>query len=165
MALHHKNIHIKNSKVHGDGLFAKRNIKKGETIALIRGKIIKWIVVNKKTSSAGPNWIGLNKHKWINPLNVFDKINHSCDPNAGIKGSVTVVALHNIMKDEEITIDYSITEEDLLWTLDKKCRCGSPKCRKVIRSIQFLPPSIYKSYLPYIPRYFQNIYKKYHKLK
>lgn len=164
MALHHKNINIKNSLIDGNGLFARRDLKKGETIAIIRGRVVDFIVVDTKTSLSGPNWIGIGKNKWVDPYHTFENINHSCDPNAGIKGTKTVVARKNIKKDEEITIDYSITEADILWKLDKKCRCGSHFCRGIIRSIQFLPLKIFKSYLPYISKYFQQAYYKHNKI-
>ncbi len=161
----HRKISKSKSGIDGTGLFAKKYIKKGETVALIKGPILNCIVVDKKTSSAGPNWIGIGKNKWVNPNMYFDHINHSCDPNAGIKGSKTVVALGGIKMNEEITIDYSITEEDTLWRLHKKCQCGSKKYRKIIRSIQFLPERVFNSYLPYIPKYFQRAYIRYHKDK
>lgn len=161
----HKKIYKGKSKIHGRGIFAKKNIKKGESIALIKGPIMNHVVVDKKTSCMGSNWIGLSKNKWINPKIIFNHINHSCGPNAGIKGARTAVALKNIKKGEEILMDYSITEEDVLWELDKKCNCGSKNCRKSIKSIQFLPEKIFNSYLPYIPKYFQKVYNIYHKNK
>ena len=161
----HKKIYKDKSKIDGNGIFAKRDIKKGENIAIIKGPIVNHVVVDKKTSSVGPNWIGIGKNKWVDPKAIFNHINHSCNPNTGIKGSKTVVALRNIKMNEEILIDYSITEEDTLWKLNKKCKCGSKKCRKDIRSIQFLPKEVYDGYLPYIPKYFQKIYLKCHKDK
>ena len=161
----HKKIYRDKSDIDGKGIFAKKDIKKGEIIALIKGPIINHAVVDKKTSSAGPNWIGIGKNKWIDPKVIFNHINHSCDPNAGIKGSKTVVALRNIKKGEEVLIDYSITEEDALWELPRRCKCGSKKCRKIIKSIQFLPKEVFNGYLPYISKYFQQVYIKYHKNK
>jgi|SRR3989344_75665 len=155
----HKKVYIKKSNIHGNGIFAKKDIKRGECVSLIKGKIVHHIVVDKKTSWAGPNWIGIDRHKWIVP-DIFSHINHSCDPNTGIKGSRTLVAFKNIRKNEEILIDYSTTEEDILWALSRKCRCGSKKCRKVIKSIQFLPKNTFNKYLPYIPEYFQKVYIK-----
>jgi len=160
----HRKIHTKKSNIDGTGIFAKRDIKKDESIALIKGQIVNHFAVDKSTSSVGPNWIGIGKNKWIDSK-LFDRINHSCNPNAGIKGSKTVIALRNIEKKEEVFIDYSITEEDILWKLPKKCKCRSKKCRKIIKSIQFLPKKVYNSYLPYIPKYFQKVYMKYYQIK
>lgn len=157
----HRKIYINKSSIDGTGIFAKRNIKNGESVALIKGQIVNHIVADKKTSAFGQNWIGIGKNKWIDPK-TFDHINHSCDPNAGIRGSRTIVALKNIKKDEEILIDYSITEGDILWKLPKKCKCKSKKCRKIIRSIQFLPTKTFNKYMPYIPKYFQRVYVKHY---
>lgn len=156
-------IYIGKSKLDGKGIFAARNIKEGEIVSIIKGKIINWVVIDKKTSAFGPNWIGCGKNKWIDPKPPFNYLNHSCNPNVGIKGSKIVVALKNIQKGEEILIDYSITEHDQLWQLEKKCKCGSKNCRKVIKSIQFLPKNVYNKYMPYVPSFFQKVYIRHSK--
>jgi len=106
------------------------------------------------------NWVGFGKDKWLEVGSPAVYINHSCQPNAGIKGRVTVVALKNILKGEEIKLDYSITEEDLLWQLEYPCNCGTKDCRKIIRSIQGLPEKTFKKYLPFVPTYFRKVYEK-----
>lgn len=155
-------IYIGKSKLHGKGLLAKRDIKKGEIVALIKGQIIDHVVVDKETSAMGPNWIGINKNKWIDDTTIFNRINHSCSPNTGIKGSRTVVALKDIKKGEELLLDYSITESDQLWKLPQKCKCGSKNCRKTIKSIQYIPKEVFDNYMPYVPKYFQKVFKKFH---
>ena len=156
-------IYIRKSKVHGKGIFASRDIKKGEIVALIKGQIVDHVVVDKQTSAMGPNWIGFGKNKWIDDRTIFNHINHSCNPTVGIKGSKTVVTLKNTKKGKELLLDYSTTESDQLWKLDKKCKCGSENCRGKIKSIQFLPKEIFHSYIPHIPKYFQKVYIEYHK--
>ncbi|MEK9178010.1 MAG: SET domain-containing protein-lysine N-methyltransferase [Patescibacteria group bacterium] len=153
-------IIVGKSGIHGKGIFANQNIKRKETIFIIRGKMIRWIVKDQKTSLYGPAWIGMNKNLWIDPSEPANLLNHSCDPNSGIKGKLKVVALKNIKKGEEITIDYSITEMDELWHM--KCKCGNKNCRKIIRSIQTLPLKIYKKYTPFIPTYFMKVYNRCH---
>ncbi len=157
-----KKIYVGKSKINGKGIFAAKNIKKGEVVDHIKGKVVSWFVKDKKSALVGPNWIGLNKNHWIDPKPPFDHINHSCDPNVGIKGKCRVVALKSIKKDEEIMIDYSITESDLLWEM--KCSCGSKNCRNKIKSIHSLSKSTVKKYLPYIPSFFKKVYYK-HKNK
>lgn len=159
-------IYVEKSKINGKGIFVKKNIKKGEIIFIAKGKIIKFSTdaKNAKESRIGSNWIGINKNIWLNIVKYsFRFINHFCNPNAGIKGKVIFVALRDIKKDEEITFDYSISEDDILWQM--KCSCGQKNCRKIIRSIQFLPVKTFKKYLPYIPTYFKKVYLKYHKMQ
>lgn len=146
------------SKIHGLGLIAKRLIKKGETICLIKGKIVDWHVKDKASALFGPNWIGISETVWIDPSDAGLYVNHSCKPSAGIKGKITLVAIKDIARGDEVTIDYSITECAEFWEMD--CYCGSKRCRRKIGPIQTLPIKIYKEYLPYIPRFFQNIYEK-----
>lgn len=63
-------------------------------------------------------------------------LNHSCDPSCVILGRTRVVALSTIEKGQEITIDYSTNVGWDGFTME--CRCGSPDCRKIIRSYRYL---------------------------
>ena len=141
----------------GMGIFAAKNIEKNEKIFVVKGKIIKDNYGDKGKYS-GERWLIIAKQTWISPFrsNPYWFINHSCNPNAGSRGKVTVVAMKRIKKGEEITIDYSTTEEDHYWRM--KCNCGSKNCRKIIRSVQFLPEKIFRQYEPYIPKYLQRFY-------
>ncbi len=159
-----RNLYVDNSSIEGKGIFAKRNFKRGETIFILKGKIKKWLVTNKRTAQVGADWVGIGKDTWIDPAYPFLYMNHSCNPNMGIRGTRTFVALCTIKKGKELTVDYSITEETLLWEM-KNLEKRVLGYRPVIRSIQSLPLKIYKKYLPYVPIYFQRVYNKYHKLK
>ena len=65
--------------------------------------------------------------------------------------------MDNIKKGEEITIDYSITEDDPYWKM--KCGCSNKDCRKTIRSIRFLPEKNFKKYRPFIPKFLKKFYE------
>lgn len=151
-----KKVFVGKSSIHNLGIIAKRLIKKGETVFIVKGKKVFFEIKHQKHSLHGPNWVGIGKNTWIDPIGFSRYLNHSCNPSAGIKGSVTVVALKDIKKGEEVSIDYSITEGDKFWYMN--CRCGSKDCLGRVRSVQFLPEKKYKKYLPYIPRYFQRCY-------
>lgn len=148
------------------GLYANKDIKAGETIFIAKGKVVRVDIKSSSDSATYPNAIGIKKMKWLDPdkTNPLVYLNHSCNPNTGIKGSVTFKALSKIKKGSEITMDYSITEIDTLWTLDNEinCLCHSTNCRKIIRSIQHLPVTIYKRYLPFVPTIMQREYTKVH---
>ncbi|PIR40355.1 MAG: hypothetical protein COV33_00145 [Candidatus Zambryskibacteria bacterium CG10_big_fil_rev_8_21_14_0_10_34_34] len=156
-------IIVKESKIHGKGIFTTRDIKKGEIVFIIKGNMVRWEIHNEKESLYGPDWIGISKTRWIDPNGPARFLNHSCNPNCGIKGKITVRALRNIKMEEEIIIDYSTTEIDKFWHM--KCNCGSKNCRKEIQSIQFLPKKVYNKYTPCIPTYFMKVYNKCHNEK
>jgi len=122
------------------GIFAERDIKKGETVFIFKGKTKQYFGFDL---SVGKYWLGVGNNVWIGvpKENLGHHINHSCKPNSGFKGTRTIIAVKNIKKGEQATIDYSVTEEDLKWKM--KCKCGEKNCRKTIRSVQFLPKATF----------------------
>lgn len=54
-------------------------------------------------------------------------VNHSCEPNTGFGGNVVVVAMRDIEKNEELTIDYAMFEDSPDFSLE--CTCNKPNCR------------------------------------
>ena len=55
-------------------------------------------------------------------------INHSCQPNAYVDIDTGCInSLYYLTKGTHITIDYHITESNILESFD--CACGSPNCK------------------------------------
>lgn len=154
-----KKVMLGQSNIHGLGIITKRDIKKGETVFIIKGELKAWEVTSKKTALYGEHWIGVGKNSWIDPIGWGRYINHSSNPNCGITGKVLIRAMRNIRKGDEITIDYSTTEEQELWHLE------DAMTGMKVRSIQFLPHGKFKEYFPHIPKYFQKVYHRHHKTK
>lgn len=155
-----KKFFIGKSCINGVGVFSSKKIKRGEIVFVAKGEIVKFCANTKKKAMSNPNMIGIGKDLWLDPISPAVHINHSCDPNLGTRGRFLFVALRDIDQEEELTFDYSISE-DSLWEME--CHCNSENCRGVIRGIRFLPKSFYDRYLPNIPHYFQEIYKESHK--
>lgn len=153
----------KESKIHGRGIHATKNIKKGEIVCIVKGPQMFKVNLNMHDVLGHPDWVGFKKHYWVDPIPPYKYLNHSCNPNTAIKGHKTVMAIHNIKKGDEVTVDYSILEADIRWYM--KCSCGENNCRHKIASIQKLPQKIYNSYLPYISKEFQILYNSYHNKK
>jgi len=89
-------FYVKDSGIHGKGLFAKKGIKSGEVIGSIKFK---------PTDKDGPYVL------WLDGQGVLVEsdlkyINHSGKPNACYCDDLEVIALKKINKDEEITHDY-----------------------------------------------------------
>lgn len=70
----------------------------------------------------------------------FELVNHSCNPNCGIKPNqfegYHLVSMKNMQKGEEITFDYSMTE--WISIAVPNCQCGESMCRKEIKGGKFL---------------------------
>ena len=74
-------VYIGKSKLHGKGLFASKDIKKGEIIFNIKGKKVNFLINDKKAAKiAGFNWIGIGRNSWIDPIDLGLYFNHSCNP-------------------------------------------------------------------------------------
>ncbi len=83
-----------------------------------------------------------------------DFVNHSCDPNLGLRGQITLVALRDIQPGEEVCFDYAMTDST---SYDEfECHCGSPDCRKVVTGNDWKRPELWAKYAgcfsPYLQR-------------
>lgn len=128
----------------GKGLFSKKNIKKGENIFKFTGKLITFKQTLEVTDNFGdPLQIG--KNLYINLEEPMRFINHSCNPNAGIINDITLIALRDIQKGEEIYFDYSTSMDEDHWVM--QCMCGEANCRKTIKDFKYLPVQVKQKYL------------------
>ena len=161
MIINNNKLAVKKSHVNGYGLFTTRTFKRGEFIEYVHGEKVEVRSFNHKLAQASLNWIGASKYTWINTEHSpFRYINHSCEPNVEIKGERTVYALKNLASGEEITIDYSFTEADTGWSIEK-CTCGSSHCRRKIGPITSLTEQQFKKVRALIPDKFAQVYKNY----
>jgi GNAT superfamily N-acetyltransferase len=134
----------------GFGIFSVKNISKGEVI--LTGKsIYKTKIRDHKTLQ-----IDMEMHSRLDTP--FENTNHSCNPNAGVLDNeydgYDLVALREIQKGEEISMDYCMTEwESVLG----KCECNSEKCRKEIKGAKYLSKELLNNYDGYIAKYINTI--------
>ena len=158
-------IKCKNSGMHGLGTFAVKNVKKGEILAVLGGVIVPTSKIKKYRKKLGHVGIQISDNFFICPTSREELpkgvFNHSCDPNVGLIDPITYVAIKNIIKGEEIVIDYAFCET--VSTNDKKiffkCNCKSKICRKLIKVDDWKRKDLQKKYgkyfSPYIKRKFQ----------
>ena len=147
------------SKIHGRGFFALKPIKRGEVIAIKNGSLLTWNEL-KGARLRKDSYLQIGDNLYVGPRtkkefeNSMLFINHSCNPNAGIKGKKTVTAIRNIKKGEEITVDYvTWCSNDLLSITT--CNCGSKICRKKITSNDWKNPELQKRYKGYFSSFIQ----------
>lgn len=79
--------------------------------------------------------------------------NHSCNPNCGIRGEITFVAMTNIYKNSELTIDYCMVDNED-YAID--CNCGSLNCRKRVTGFDWKNKELQQKYKGYFTRYLQS---------
>lgn len=128
----------------GKGVFAKKDISKGSSIIKIRGRKITFSD-SLEFGNRESYCLQVGIDKYIIPDAPFIYCNHSCDPNAGIKNNLDLVAIKPISSGEEVRWDYSTSMLERHWTMH--CRCGSPICRQLINDFDLLPRHIQQLYL------------------
>ncbi len=135
---------VKNSKVHGSGIFATKNIKKNTQIIEYIGEKVSKSEGDRRSSKRIKKYINssLNGSVYIFELNkkydidgLIDEnkarfINHSCNPNCEvdiIKDRIWISSIKKIKKNEELSYDYgyAFDKEDYK---DHVCKCGSKHC-------------------------------------
>lgn len=148
----YKEVIIKNDGLKGIGVFANRHFKKGEVV--VCGKIVKKL--DQRTIHSFQ--IEINAHVQLNKI--ARSINHSCDPNTGIKnnyfGGYNFISLRDIEKGEEVTWDYETCEYVSIAVKD--CYCQSNNCKKTIKGFNYRTEEIVKKYGIYIADYLKMIF-------
>jgi SET domain-containing protein len=131
----HPKLEVRDAGGKGRGVFAVVPIARGDLVAPFTG----WtLATSQLTDDLFALQIGHDLWLCSHGDQLDDCINHSCDPNTGFTGGAPVLfALRDIAAGEEIGFDYSTSISETGWTLD--CACGSPHCRKLIRSWGEMP--------------------------
>jgi hypothetical protein len=144
---------VKQSSIHGRGLFAKDPIAKGEIVCIKGGHIFNRERLREIQKSLGPAEIQIGEDLFIGPLTEKERegsmifSNHSCNPNIGVQGQIVFVALRDIQAGEELTHDWATTDDD---NYELACNCGAPNCRKVITGQDWRKKELQKKYEGYM---------------
>lgn len=134
----------------GMGLFAAKAFKPNEEIIKIAGRVVDYELLWERGGAFADNCIRFGPETYLDPGdNAGRYVNHSCEPNAGIRkyrNQLFLFAAKRIAVGDEIVFDYSTTiGDDDIWTM--RCRCGSRQCRKRIRKFGSLPAALRESYM------------------
>ena len=148
-------VEVRSSEIDGQGVFAQRAFRAGETILEIDDSRIVDNLHPLAADEDARHCDYLAGGKVILMQSPERHINHSCDPNTFVKtvtGRRLVIALREIEAHEEITYDYCINGSgDTVWT----CGCGAARCRHEIHSDFFhLPVERQREYLPLLDAWF-----------
>jgi SET domain-containing protein len=148
---------VRESAIHGRGLFATGDITKGEIVAVKGGHIVDGKTLREKiTPVLGPVEIQIDDDLFIAPLTEEERelsmlyLNHSCDPNLGMRGEITFVAMRDIRLGEELTHDWAMTDDD---DYSVECNCGAPDCRKILTGKDWGRPDLQKRYAGHFSAY------------
>jgi uncharacterized protein len=131
-------IEVRQSAVHGRGVYATQFIPKGTRIIEYTGERTSWEAAPNDENDPHTFNFGLDNGQVINPEiggNDARWINHSCDPNceaAEEDDRIFIDAMRDIQAGEELFYDYALEIDEPITEESKKeyaCHCGSSKCR------------------------------------
>jgi SET domain-containing protein len=158
----HPHLNVTESKVDGKGTFAARNIRKDEVLLLQGGYVMNLSEEEKLPGSLSDNGLQISdnhsfcvsKNSELGGINFF---NHSCEPNAGIRGQIFLVAMRDIKKGEEVTFDYAMTlcESKDAKPYQMSCLCGKKTCRGIITDSDWRNKKLQKKYKGYFQYFIQ----------
>lgn len=135
---------VRNSVIHGRGVFARRTIRKGSIVIEYRGDRTTWDEALERPPSDPDNpthtfFFELSDGTIIDAGirgNAARWINHSCEPNCETfeddDGRVFIEALRTIKAGEELTYDYKLSLDGRVskkTRAEYMCRCGATRCR------------------------------------
>jgi len=150
-------VEIKESGINRKGMFAKTNINKGEIVYIKGGHILSKkdlfssTIINSYLPISDEFYLGAKTEDEEEKIKLYN--NHSCDPNCGMHGEISFVAIRDILKGEELTIDYAfIDNEDYSF----ECHCGSKCCRHIITGYDWKIKELQEKYFPYFSQYLKD---------
>lgn len=160
----HSDLEVRDSKIGGKGIFAKNNLKKKTRLAIFGGNIMLIDEINNLPEEFQEYVMQIEERFVLGFKNqtepeLTDFFNHHCDPNAGFKGQIFLVAMRDIRKDEEVTFDYAMVASksvgsDIVFEMD--CNCGSKLCRKKITENDWKLPELRERYQGYFSQYIED---------
>ena len=135
---------MKGNSIAGYGIYASRDIKKGEIIFKGEGRAQR--IITKRFVEK--NWnedekLHFRRYAypvseelfilWDDDPSEWAPQNHCCQPNTEFDG-LNVLALNNILKEQELTLDYSHFLDENMEPF--QCQCRSSSCRGLIMGVK-----------------------------
>ncbi len=113
----------------GKGVFATQNFQKGDVLVIFGGRAVTRETLDGISAELGRHALQVGKDLFLlqHAFEEGEWLNHSCDPNLGFEGQITLVAMRDIQEGEEVCFDYSMVDMSDADEFD--CACGSTLCR------------------------------------
>lgn len=151
-------LEVRNAGGGGKGVFAQAPVHTGEKLMLFSGRIV---TVQDEIGDWGiqidDDFVIGGKSSDDDKLEDADFFNHGCNPNAGIKGQILLVAMKDIAADEEVVFDYAMCLYKSENGIDYRfqCNCGSENCRSFITNEDWRILQLQKKYDGFFSWYLQ----------
>jgi SET domain-containing protein len=138
-------IEVRQSDVHGQGVYAAQFIPEGTRIIEYMGQRVSWEAAPDDENDPHTFNFGLDNGEVIDPDiggNDARWINHSCDPNCEAveeDDRIFIYAMRDIQRGEELLYDYRLEIDEPITDAAKRkfaCYCGASNCRGTMLELQ-----------------------------
>ncbi|HLT35795.1 MAG TPA: SET domain-containing protein-lysine N-methyltransferase [Enhygromyxa sp.] len=139
----------------GFGLYAVERIEPGELLVRWGGLVMGRVGLARLPAALQSISLQIDEEQFLVPLRpcAADRVNHSCDPNAGMSGPLTLVAMRVIMPGEEVCYDYAMSDGS---DYDEfECGCGAASCRGRVTGQDWRQPALWQRYAGYFSPYLE----------
>ena len=139
-----RRIDVRESAVHGRGVYATRLIPEGTRIIEYTGQRVSWERAADDENDPHTFIFGLDNGEVIDPTiggNDARWINHCCDPNCEAieeDDRIFIYATRDVEAGEELFYDYALEIDEPVTDESKRkfaCHCGSANCRGTMLSL------------------------------
>jgi hypothetical protein len=130
----------------GKAVFARELIEPGELVAVWSGRLVSAEELDDLPHDIRHHTAQVEEGLYLASLSPHeppDYINHSCEPNCGLDGQITIIAMHTIKPGDEVTIDYAMCDGSPYDEFE--CACGSA-CRGRVTGNDWRDPMLWKRY-------------------
>jgi hypothetical protein len=130
----------------GHGVFARRPIARGELLAVFGGTVVS----AEQLRSASPTFrrltLQIDEDLFVVSTveGPADWFNHACEPNAGLRGQLSLVAIRSIAAGEEVCYDYAMSDGSAYDEFP--CDCGAGRCRGRVSGDDWQLPELWTRY-------------------
>ena len=151
---------IRQTSGKGTGSFAIEKVIKGEVIASFGGYVVKQKDLKDYSADRVARSLQLDEENYLLSGPIPESggmINHSCEPNCGVFGTSSVIAMTNIEIGEELTFDYAMTDS---FQYDEfNCFCEKENCRGKITGKDWQEPNLRDKYNNYFSSFVTKLIK------
>ena len=140
----------------GKAVFAREFIEPGEVVAVWSGRLVSADELDELSEDIRRHTVQVEEALYLVSLTADeapDYINHSCEPNSGLDGQITIIAMQAIHPGDEVTIDYAMCDGSPYDEFD--CACGSSQCRGRVSGNDWRDPLLWKRYAGHFSPYLQ----------
>lgn len=140
----------------GHSVVARQVIDPGELVGVWSGRIVPAHQLDTLSAAIRRHTVQIEEALYLASIETDappDFINHSCEPNAGLDGQISIVALRRILPGEEVTIDYAMCDGSPYDEFD--CGCGSKICRGKVTGDDWRNPALWERYAGHFSPYLQ----------